>query len=671
LRSESATAIRTQTIAQIAGPAAMAPLFSSIGDSGATAISVSENGSKFAAGFSDGKIIVGSVAGDGKLIRLAGHSSTIRALQFGPREDRLVSAGTDHSIRIWDLTKSKAEVICLPALVDGMAINVDGTVALASGDGKVTIFNIDAPSGTTTLSQDHKAAYAVAFSNDGALVASSGKDDAIFIRRLSDGSLVNRIVTGLSDLGSVSFSPDAKRIAAASVSGAVKVWDTYGDSAGTEIHAPPEKRWVVKFSGDGKLLALASWDGTARLFDGNTYQHLATIDGNDHWLADLAFAGGSSRLATADKSGTVRVWDTIKPQPMFFTVQDDDQETLWGRYSPDGTRFASGGRSGWARLYRVEQDGSFNPKPLCSIRHDGEVRSIAFSPDGRQVLSVGDREGIAENVVKLWDGGDCHLIRDFPVGADEVYGVAYSPSGKHLAWSHRSGQIELATLDGEWHRDRLPNLHGDTFFKVDFSPDGKLLASAGRDRRVIVWDVEKQKVLRELGGVHQQRVTTVRFSPNGRFIASGGPEDHIYVWDLSKQKPLIKALDVPGGSNQLAFNSDGSVFAVGSDARYISQWSVTSWEKIFQLNALVGVRSVFGFHPTRGDLAFDGENGLIRILSKRAPTRDIPRSAAVLDGLDVYFDRGPRTPDPDVAVRSRVDACSAGNSSASNRSSEQ
>jgi WD40 repeat protein len=109
---------------------------------------------------------------------------------------------------------------------------------------------------------------------------------------------------------------------------------------------------VVKFSGDGKLLALASWDGTARLFDGNTYQYLATIDGNDHWLADLAFAGGSSRLVTADQSGTVRVWDTIKPQPMFFTVQDDDQETLWGRYSPDGTRFASGGRSGWAPLPR-------------------------------------------------------------------------------------------------------------------------------------------------------------------------------------------------------------------------------------------------------------------------------------------------------------------------------
>jgi WD40 repeat protein len=203
-------------------------------------------------------------------------------------------------------------------------------------------------------------------------------------------------------------------------------------------------------------------------------------------------------------------------------------------------------------------------------------------------------------------------------------------------------------------------------FKLDFSPAGKLLASAGRDRRVIIWDVEQQKISYDLGGVHQQRVTTVRFSPDGRLVASGGPEDHVFIWDLRKQNPLIKTLDVAGGSNELSFNQDGSVLAVGSDARYISQWSVPSWEKIFQLNALVGVRSVFGFHPTRGDLAFDGENGLIRILPKRAAAEALPRTSAVLDGLDVHFDRGARTPDPDIAIRSPVNACSAAGSSASN-----
>ena len=663
-RKESEASIRTRTIAQIAGPAAAAPLFTMIGASGATAVSVSSDGKKFAAGFSDGKIIVGPVDGNGKLTQLAGHSATIRALQFSPNEDRLVSSSTDHSIRIWNLEKADAQVVCLPALVDGIAVNGDGTVALASEDGKVSLFNIDSPGIKTTFSQDHRAAYAVIFSNDGALLASAGKDDSIFIRRVSDGGLINKIATGHSDLGSISFSPDSTRIASASVPGPVEVWSTYSSSPRTEIRVPSEKRWAVRFSSNGKLLAVASWDGTVRLFDGDTYRYLATIDGNDHWLNDLAFAAGSARLVTADQSGAVRVWDTAAPRSMFFTLQDDDEETLSGRYSPDGTKFASGGRTSFARLYDVDQDGSFHR--VCSVRHDAEVRSIAFSPDSRQVLSVGDREGVADNVVKLWDSTDCRSIRDFPVGPDEVYAVAYSPSGKDIAWAHRSGQIELAKLDGEWRPLSLPNLHRDTVFKLEFSPDGKLLASAGRDRRVIIWDVEQHKMSRDLSGAHQQRVTTVRFSPDGRLVASGGPEDHIFIWDLTTQNPLTKTLDVAGGSNELAFNQDGSVLAVGSDSRHISQWSVPSWEKIFQLNALVGVRSVFGFHPKRGDLAFDGENGLIRILPKRAGPAAPSRSSAVLDGLDVHFDRGAPTPEPDVAIRSPANACSAAGSSASN-----
>jgi len=662
--TESEASIRTRTIAQIASPAAASPVFTLMGRSGATAASVSPDGKKFAAGFSGGRIIVGPVAASGPLTQLTGNSATIRVLQFGPGNGHIVSASTDHSVRIWNLASGDAKVICLPTLVDGIDINPDGVVALASEDGKVTLFDIDSPDTRTIFSHDHRSAYAVAFSKDGSVLASSGSGDSIFVRRMSDGGLINKITTGHPDIASISFNPDSKRIASASVPGPVEVWDAYSPAPATEVQIPAEKRWVVRFSPDGKLLAVASWDGTVRLLDGNTYRYVATIDGNDHWVNDAAFAAGSSRLVTAAQSGAVRIWDTAGLHAMFLTTKDDDEETLWGRYSPDGTKFASGGRSGSARLYRVDLDGSL--QFICSVRHDGEVRSIAFSPDSRQAISVGDREGISENVVKLWDAADCSPVRDFPVGADQVYAVAYSPSGKHIAWAHRSGQIELTKLDGGWHPISLPNLHQDTVFKLDFSPDGKLLASAGRDRRVILWDVEQQKMARELSGAHQQRVTTVKFSPNGRLVASGGPEDHIFIWDLTSQSPLVKTLDVPGGSNELAFNQDGSILAVGSDARSISQWSVPSWQKIFQLNALVGVRSVFGFHPTRGDLAFDGENGLIRILPKHPASAAAPRTAAVLDGLDVHFDRLDPTPDLPIAIRSTANACSAAGSSASN-----
>jgi WD40 repeat protein len=665
--TESQASVRTRTIAQIAGPAAAAPAFTLMGRSGASALSVSADGKTFAAGFSDGAVIVGSLDADARLTQLAGHSAQVRAMQFSPKEGLLVSASTDHSVRIWNLATGNVETICVPSLVDGIDINRQGDVALASEDGKVSLFNLAAPDIVKVFSLDHGEAYSVAFNNDGSVLASSGSGDSIFVRRLSDGSLVNKITTEHSVIYSIAFSPDAKHIVSASVSGPVAVWDAYSSpssSTGIPIDIPPEKRWKARFSPDGRLLSVASWDGTVRLFDGRTYRYVATIDGNDHWINDAIFAAGSARLITAGQSGAVRIWDISDARSMFLTVKDDEKETLRGRYSPDGTKFASGGLSGVARLYGVDQSGQFDL--ICSMRHEGEITSIAFSPDSSRIISVGDRDGVADNVVKLWNATDCSSVRDFPVGADQVYAVAYSPSGEHIAWAHRSGRIELTKLDGEWQSTSLPNLHHDAVIKLDFSPDGKLLASAGGDRRVILWDVAQRQMSGELGGAHQQRVTTVKFSPDGRLVASGGPEDHVFIWDLTKPGPPIKSLDVAGGSNELAFNADGSVLAVGSDARFIAEWSVPSWKKIFQLNALDGVRSVFGFHPKRGDLAFDGENGLIRILPNSADAYAPPKIAASLDGLDVHFDRLPAIADLPVAIRSTGPTCSASSSSGSN-----
>jgi WD40 repeat protein len=185
----------------------------------------------------------------------------------------------------------------------------------------------------------------------------------------------------------------------------------------------------------------------------------------------------------------------------------------------------------------------------------------------------------------------------------------------------------------------LPQQHTAGVEEIDFSASGRYLASAGRDGRVVVWNVASRAVERVLrdGG---PGLFTVRFAFDDKLVAAGGAQDTIQVWDMSHPKgsDLVKTLPVIGGSNRLAFKQDGSLLAVGSDGRYISMWSVGNWDKVFQLEALVGVRSVYGFHPTRGDLAFDGENGLVRVLRRQD---SVPGAAlsGVLSGMDVFFDR--------------------------------
>jgi WD40 repeat protein len=241
-----------------------------------------------------------------------------------------------------------------------------------------------------------------------------------------------------------------------------------------------------------------------------------------------------------------------------------------------------------------------------------------------------------------------------------VQAIAFSPSGDQIAWSTDSGTLWLARLDGSIPPLKLPAAHTKHVWELDFSPDGASLVSGGSDGKVLLWstaDGTLARTLRESGPA----ISTVRFSGGGKLVAAGGGSDQIEVWDVTQPpgQELVKQLPAVGGANRLGFNRDGTILGFGSDARYISMWSTSNWDKIFQLNALVGVRSIFDVHPSRGDLAFDGEDGVIRILPRHDQGNLAPPGAE-LRGMDVFFDDLPvnfGTDQDTVTVRAASPSC--------------
>jgi WD40 repeat protein len=647
----STESIRTKTIAEIASSGGSRLLWTHKHQSAATTGAFAPDGSTFAIGYRSGEVLLVSRSdvgerGTSPFTWLKPHSTQVVNLKFSVDGNWLATASAK-DIVIWSLRDKRAQTrLCLPNVtLNEVAFDPKGQfLAAVANDGVLRLWKVGSWQPLHEFRDHDDWSVGVQFDASGATVASVGNEGRVVIRNTSDWQNPRGFSTRRVDLISLAIAPNSRFLATAALGGAVDLWDlnSGGEPAGKELAIRPNRRWKLRYSPNGLLLAVASWDGTVRFFNSETLQPAGTIDGHDHWVNDLAFSPNSERLLTVSESGVGRVWDLRRLAPMFYEVKDDTRETLRGRYSPDGNWFVSGGRDKVARVYSVANDGRLQLTP-CKIQHESWIYGLAISTRDTLVASSGTSDRLAENSIKVWRADTCEVKVSLPVGRAYVPGIDLSYDGSMLAWATSNGEIWVARINGEAPTQPIAKSSNITPNRVAFSPDASRLAVGYSSGAVKVWNLGAREVEAEVQA-HQRPVSTLSFHPNGRWIASGGPEDRIVIWDRVRTgtEGIVQILSVPGGSNELAFNFDGTKLAVGSDARYIAVWDTGSWEKQFQLHARVGVRSVFGFHPQRGDLAFDGGDGRIHIVPKRLSTFD--RKDLVggsLKGVEVLFDDRP------------------------------
>ena len=210
------------------------------------------------------------------------------------------------------------------------------------------------PSLIRALTGHTGSVFAVAFSPDGMLIATSSGDQTARLWDTATGLIVRTLTGHTRAVNGVAFSPDGTLLATSgSIDKTARLWDIATGQAVRTLIGHTQAVNGVAFSPDGALLATSgSIDQTARLWDTATGRTVRTVTGHTSRVAGVAFSPDGTLLATSSGDQTARLWDTATGQ-LIRTFTGHTQAVNGVAFTPDGTLLATSSSDQTARLWAL------------------------------------------------------------------------------------------------------------------------------------------------------------------------------------------------------------------------------------------------------------------------------------------------------------------------------
>lgn len=451
-----------------------------------------------------------TVSPDGNLLAEASDSIRIRDALTGTVRNEFSLV---HSPQQGDTDSAPERPVCLAFSDDGSLLAVGGHL------GDCVIFDLRVPNQQpVTLSGHTDRVASVAFSTDGALLATACYDGLTRVYRTADGTLLRELHGHIGRVTGVTFSSDNQSIFASGSRNSVKEFLPQTPIEDRQIRCHESAVTDLEYSPRGDRIASVSADNQLRIISTETGEILQSPDGHSDTINAVAWCRDSKSLVTGGQDRDLRYWHVDNDTSV--VIAGCDSSLLDVTVSPGSKHVAVGCEDGTVAVFPLHPSA----EPVFSTRLPEPVRSVQYSLDGLSLTACITRE------IAVMSAADGKVIRKF---SKEPYHY-YSASAVHpqtgllaipdntsaiVSWDVRSG-----TSKGRWGWHQMP------VTGVEFHPDGSRLVSVAGDGSIRIWHSENFSQLLNLKN-DRSHFLCVDWSPDGRTIAAGRYDGTVTLYE--------------------------------------------------------------------------------------------------------------------------------------------